>query len=97
MWDIAYFATRSVPLTAAVPQGAPDMSDARRRVALILSAYGSSATYLDLMRVAIRRLWDLADFSISKAEELRKPHLRDEAVAYERDAEYLTALIADVR
>lgn len=97
MWDIAYFATRSVPLTAAVPQGAPDMSDARRRVALILSAYGSSATYLDLMRVAIRRLWDLADFSISKAEELGKPHLRDEAVAYERDAEYLTALIADVR
>jgi len=45
------------------------------------------------MRIAIRRLWDLADFSIGKADELGKPHLRDEALEYERDAEYLTAFL----
>jgi hypothetical protein len=96
IWDIAYFATRAVPLTAAVPAGAPNMADARRRVELILASYGSSATWHDVMLVAIRRLWELADFSISKADELGKPHLRDEARDYQRDAEYLTALIADV-
>lgn len=94
IWDIAYFATRAVPLTAVVPDGAPDMADARRRVELILAAYGSSATWLDVMRIAIRRLWDLAEFSISKADELAKPHLLREARDYERDAEYLTRFIA---
>ena len=96
IWDIAYFATRAVPLTAVVPAGAPDMADARRRVELILASYGSSATWHDVMLVAIRRLWDLAGFSISKADELGKPHLRDDALDYQRDAEYLTTLIADV-
>jgi len=95
IWDIAYFATRAVPLTAAVPDGAPDMTDARRRIELILQAYGASETWLDVMRVAIRRLWDLAVFSIAKADELGKPHLRAEALEYQRDAEYLTAVVAD--
>ena len=40
LWDIAYFATRIVPLTATPPQNAPGMGDSRRRVQTILDAYG---------------------------------------------------------
>ncbi|HYI32010.1 MAG TPA: phosphotransferase, partial [Glaciibacter sp.] len=42
LWDIAYFATRVVPLTADTPANAPGMEEARRRVELILDAYGSA-------------------------------------------------------
>jgi len=89
LWDIAYLATRVVPLTASTPEGAPGMDDARRRVELLLRAYGSDATWDDVLRVAIIRLLDLADISIKKAVELQKPHLRDEAADYERDAQFL--------
>jgi len=91
LWDIAYFATRTVPLTAASPQNAPGMDDAPRRVQIILDAYGDGCvtTWDDVVRVAIIRLHDLADLSRHKAEELRKPHLLDEANAYDRDARHL--------
>ena len=92
LWDIAYLATRVVPLTASTPEGAPGMDDARRRVELLLRAYGSDATWDDVLRVAIIRLLDLADISIKKAVELQKPHLRDEAADYERDAQFLRGL-----
>jgi hypothetical protein len=65
------------------------MDEARRRVALLLRSYGSDATWDDVLRVAIIRLIDLADMSIEKAAELGKPHLRDEAASYRRDAEFL--------
>ena len=89
LWDIAYLATRVVPLTSSTPKGAPGMDDARRRVDLLLRAYGSDATWDDVLRVAIIRLVDLADISIKKAVELQKPRLRDEAADYERDAQFL--------
>ena len=92
LWDIAYLATRVVPLTSSTPEGAPGMDDARRRVDLLLRAYGSDATWDDVLRVAIIRLLDLADMSIKKAVELQKPHLRDEAAGYERDAQFLRGL-----
>jgi hypothetical protein len=92
LWDIAYFATRTVPLTSDTPVGAPTMDQARRRVDVLLAAYGSSATWDDVLRLAIIRLYDLADMSREKAEELAKPHLLDEAQAYDRDARYLTTL-----
>lgn len=92
LWDIAYLATRAVPLTALAPKGAPGMDDARRRVDLLLRAYGSDATWDDVLRVAIIRLVDLADMSIKKAVELQRPHLRDEAADYERDAQFLRGL-----
>jgi len=60
LWDLAYFATRAVPLTASTPSNAPGMEDARRRVDLILRAYGSDARWGDVLRVAIIRLQDLA-------------------------------------
>lgn len=92
LWDIAYFATRSVPLTADTPAGAPTMDQARHRVDVILAAYGSNESWSDVLRLAIIRLHDLADISREKADELGKPHLLDDALAYERDARHLAAL-----
>ena len=92
LWDIAYFATRAVPLTADTPANAPGMDQARRRVSLLLAAYGSEATFSDVIRLAVIRLYDLAEMSRQKARELAKPHLNDEADMYERDARFLTGL-----
>ncbi len=93
IWDLAYFATRTCPLTQSPPEGAPGPEDARRRIELMLDAYGSDATWRDIVRVAATRLWDLAEMSVEKADELFKPELRAEAVAYERDAEYLASVL----
>lgn len=92
LWDIAYLATRIVPLTASTPGNAPGMGDSRRRVKLLLRAYGSDATWDDVLRIAIIRLVDLADMSIEKAAELAKPHLCDEAAEYKRGAQFLQDL-----
>lgn len=93
LWDIAYFATRAVPLTAETPEGAPSMDEAQRRVQSILDAYGTDATWADVLRVAIIRLHDLAEFSRRKAAELGKPSLLAEAEEYERDAVYLRSVL----
>jgi Phosphotransferase enzyme family len=92
LWDLAYFATRAVPLTETTPPGAPGMDRARARVQLILDAYGSDASWEDVLRVAIIRLYDLADFSRAKAAELGKPELLADAEFYVSDAVYLTGL-----
>jgi len=94
VWDISYFATRAVPLTAESPEGAPGMGQARRRVEIILDAYGSdqTITFEDVVRVAIIRLHDLADLSRRKAEELDKPRLAADATSYDRDGHYLATM-----
>jgi Phosphotransferase enzyme family len=94
LWDIAYFATRIVPLTSETVPDAPGMEHARRRVELILEAYGSDATWSDVLRVAVIRLHDLADLSRKKAVELAKPDLAEHAEMYERDARFLADLRA---
>ena len=43
--------------------------------------------------VAVIRLYDLAEMSMLKADELAKPELRDESTLYERDARFLAALL----
>lgn len=93
LWDIAYFATRACPLTADLPEGAPGPDQMRRRIDIVLDAYGSDATWRDVVRVAVTRLYDLAELSVQKADELFKPQLRAEAVAYERDAQHLAGLL----
>ena len=95
IWDIAYYATRMVPLTGEPPHGAPSGADVPRRIQLLLDAYGTDAGSIPLtveavMQVAIRRLYELAEFSREKAVELNKPELRDDADEYERDAEFLS-------
>jgi len=92
LWDLAYFATRAVPLTADVPPGAPGPEHARHRVDVILRGYGSSASWNDVIRLAVVRLLDLAEISRDKATELGTPHLVDDALGYERDAAYLVTL-----
>lgn len=94
VWDIAYFATRAVPLTAESPEGAPGMDQARRRIEVILDAYGSNQTTIvdDVVRVAIIRLHDLAEMSRRKAEELNKPGLTADAAIYDRDGHYLATM-----
>ncbi len=94
LWDIAYFATRTVPLGADPAENTPGMDQARRRVQLILDAYGDGRVigWDDVVRVAVIRLHDLADLSRQKAEELHNPHLLDEARAYDSDGHYLAAL-----
>ena len=92
LWDLAYYATRAVPLTDRTPPNAPGMADAERRVRLLLDAYGSEATWSDVLRVAIIRLHDLADMSRDKAVELGNPRLADDADGYEREAAYLATL-----
>ncbi|MDA8285844.1 MAG: phosphotransferase [Actinomycetota bacterium] len=94
LWDIAYFATRTVPLGANPAENAPGMDQARRRVQLILDAYGDDLVigWDDVVRVSVIRLHDLADLSRQKAEELHKSHLLDEARAYDHDGHYLAAL-----
>lgn len=93
LWDLAYYATRIVPLTADTPDNAPTMDEARRRVQLILDSYGSDASWEDVLRIAVIRLYDLAEMSMLKADELAKPELRDEATRYERDARFLAGLL----
>jgi hypothetical protein len=89
IWDIAYLATRMVPLTSDHPENAPNAGQVDRRLDLLLETYGSDASPVDVIRVAIIRLRDLAEFSRSKAVELGKPHLREGAALYERDASHL--------
>lgn len=84
-----------MPLTALTPDGAPGRGDARRRVDIVLRAYGSEATWDDVLRIAVIRLVDLARISREKAEELSKPHLHGDADRYERDADYLAGLRQD--
>ena len=92
IWDIAYFATRAVPLTAQTPRNAPGMDQARHRVDVILRGYGLTATWHDVIRIAVIRLLDLAGMSRKKAVELGKPELLADADGYERDAAFLRAL-----
>jgi Phosphotransferase enzyme family len=89
IWDIAYLATRMVPLTAEHPHGAPAREQVDRRLDLLLAAYGSEADRDEVIRVAIIRLRDLAAFSLRKPDELDKPNLREDAALYVRDADYL--------
>jgi hypothetical protein len=89
IWDIAYLATRMVPLTAQHPENAPGPEQVDRRLQLLLRTYGSDASPEDVICVAIIRLRDLAEFSRSKALELGKPNLVLDAEQYERDASHL--------
>ena len=59
---------------------------------LLLDAYGSDATWDDVLRVAIIRLHDLAEMSRDKALELGKPELAADADGYEREAAYLATV-----
>ena len=60
-----------VPLAADHSDGSPGKDQSRRRIQLMLDAYGSDSQWVDVIRVAIVRLRDLAAFSVAKADELQ--------------------------
>ncbi len=89
-WDLAYLATRMVPLTSEKPESAAGEDHWHRRIQLMLDEYGSDILVSEVISVAVARLRDLAEFSRAKAVELAKPELLDHAALYDRDASYLT-------
>jgi hypothetical protein len=89
VWDLAYFATRTVPLAAG-----GDVAEIHRRLDLLLSSYGTTANRVELLRLALIRLGDIADFTTEQATVLAKPELLDHVVGYRSDAEFVALLLA---
>ena len=94
VWDLAYLATRMVPLTSEWHEGAGREDQWPRRIRLMLDAYGGGISAESVVRVAIDRLRDLAEFSRRKAGQLGKTRLLDHAALYDRDAIYLEEWLA---
>ncbi|HET8956890.1 MAG TPA: phosphotransferase [Microcella sp.] len=84
--DLAYFATRAVPLTAEPPAGAPSGDQVRPRIQRIIDAYGSDASADEVLKQAVAGLRELAAYSRKAADRLHKPELREHAALYDRDA-----------
>ena len=94
IWDLAYLATRMVPLTSERHEGAAGEDQWHRRIQLMLDAYGSSIDWVDVVRAAVLRLADEAEFTRAKAEELDKPELLEHAALYDRDVAHLEEFLA---
>jgi len=93
IWDIAYLATRMVPLTAEPPVGAPGGDRTRARIPLLLESYGSDVDWTELVTMAIIRLHDLSAFTVRMAAESSKPQLLEDAAGYDRDAAHLAEVL----
>lgn len=89
IWDLAYLATRLVPLTEGGSDGNAPWSGLVHRLELLLRTYGSNASTADVLEVAHERLLDLADWSEAKSAELRKPELQHHAAYYRDEAAWL--------
>lgn len=61
VWDLAYLATRLVPLTEGGGDGTRTWADLIARTAALLDAYGSSMPVEEVLEVAHLRLLDLAE------------------------------------
>jgi aminoglycoside phosphotransferase (APT) family kinase protein len=96
IWDLAYLATRMVPLTTERHAGAAGEDQWQRRIQLMLDAYGSDIHWRDVMRAAVARLQEEAVFTRAKAHELDKPELLDHVALYDRDAAYLEGGLASL-
>jgi hypothetical protein len=66
---VAYLAYRSVPLSTADGNEAPelDLAERRRRLALLCKTYGHEVRAAEVAEVAVRRLQDLAEFTAARA------------------------------
>jgi hypothetical protein len=91
VWDIGYFATRIVPLDA---ESAVADAEVVRRIGLLLEAYGSHETVLQVIRVALLKLLDLEEFTTEAAVRLGKPELARDAAGYRADIARVRDLIA---
>ena len=89
LWDLAYFATRAIPLSAG-----GDRDEIGRRLDLLLSSYGTAAGRTELLEIALTRLHDIADFTTERAHDLGKPELLDHVAGYRRDAAFVASLLS---
>lgn len=89
LWDLAYFATRAIPLSSG-----GDRDEIARRLELLLSSYGSTASGTEILEIALTRLHDIADFTAKRASDLGKPALLDHVVGYQRDAAFVASLLS---
>jgi Phosphotransferase enzyme family len=92
--DIANLATRMVPLTSELHAGAVGQDEWPRRIQLLLDAYGSNLDWREVVRAAIPRLQEEADFTRALAEAQSKPGLLDDAELYDRDVRHLERFLA---
>jgi hypothetical protein len=92
-WDLSYLAYRLVPL--AHPDNADaidsDLRERARRLRLLCDAYGHGLVPADVLPVAIDRLYDLAGFTESRADQGQED-LRSHVGLYRRDATWIAAL-----
>lgn len=94
LWDLAFLTYRMVPLMGPENPDAPNLTfDLRRRTKLLLDAYGSDATPLDLLNVVVERLTDLAEFTHSHGVARRDAALLKDARNYTADAAFLRAML----
>ena len=91
--DIANLATRMVPLTSEVHVGAVGSDQWQRRIQLMLRAYGSDTHWVDVVRAAVPRLREEAEFTRAMVEDLGKSELADDVALYERDVRYLEGFL----
>jgi hypothetical protein len=92
--DIANLATRMVPLTSELHEGAVREDQWQRRIQILLDAYGSDSAWVDVVRAAVPRLRDEAAFTRRLVEESGKRELLDDVALYERDVLYLKDFLA---
>lgn len=91
LWDLAYLAYRIVPLSAGDRGDGFTDQERRRRLRLLLAAYGCDAEGADVIATVRDRLLALADFSDQAARRLGEPELREHADLYRYDAAHLPA------
>ncbi len=96
IWDLAYLAYRLIPLAAPTnPEALASDDDERlRRLRLLCDAYGKSEPAIDpddLLATAARRLDELADFTLARAEGGGPAELFGHVELYRADAAWIRA------
>lgn len=96
LWDVAYLAYRTIPLTAeSNPDNAAfDEPERMERLRSLIAAYGMAFPVTDVLRMAQERLQHLTQFSEDLALETGRDELWDHAALYRRDEAYLEGIIA---
>ena len=94
LWDLAFFAYRMVPLMGPENPDAPNVTiNLARRLQLLLDAYGSDTSAVELLRVVIERLDDLASFTHGHGVARHDDALLREARGYASDATFLRSML----
>lgn len=94
LWDLAHLAYRMVPLMGPENPDSPNVTiDLGRRVSLLLDAYGTKTSVIDLLGLVIERLDDLAKLTHDHAVAKQDDELLRDARGYTADAAFLRGLL----